>query len=148
MAKAVPADIEALGFKKEQFGTPADWSTASPAGYLQKILDDVALETQNKVGASTYTAATTGTLNFKRLKNAEAWFAAGALWRRRVQFIESAAAVSNSEDDYLTQREYLNHAATAEAAAWAELALVTAEAPDSGVRVGYVETGPYSGAGA
>ncbi len=145
MSKAAPADVENLGFAKEQFGSPSDWNAAG--GYLQDILDDVALEVKDEVGATVYDAASSGTLNFKRIKTAEAYFAAAELWRRRNQFFESAGAVSNSETDYLKQREFLSHATAAEAKAREELALVTAEPTDSGVKVGYVETGPYSEAG-
>lgn len=145
MSKATPADVETLGFAKEQFGSPSDWNAA--AGYLQDILDDVALEVRDEVGATVYDAASSGTLNFKRIKTAEAYFAAAELWRRRKQYLEAAGAGNYTEAVDAQMRNCADSAAAAEAKAREELALVTTEPTGSGVKVGYVETGPYSEAG-
>jgi hypothetical protein len=77
MSKATPAEVEALGFIPETFSFVAgsEWNA-----YLQTILDGVALELEDAVGATTY--ASTTPLVALRVKRMETLLAGAELWNR------------------------------------------------------------------
>lgn len=91
--KAQPTDLTDLGFDRRQFGDPAGWDVNSPSGYLYRILSDVATDVRERVGDSVYDGATSGTVPFVRLKQAEVYLAGAELWRRLEQFNASDVAI-------------------------------------------------------
>lgn len=141
MPKATINDLKDFGFRAEQFGTPGDFETAT-TGYLARLLADVEAFVSDQVGASAYTAASGITL--VNIKNAEKYFAAAELYRRREAFKDSNVRIGNSEAAVVTiNSRDLNTANEMETLAWDHLARVTGVRFGSGVAIGAVETGPY-----
>ena len=124
MAKATVQDIERIGFSSTQFGSPADWSTES--GYLDALLDGVALEVREAVGAGTYDGAGVGSFTEYRITEAEKYLASAELWRRRAVFIERASITGQRDDTVGEQERCYRNAAAAEDAAWALLEVLGA----------------------
>ena len=66
MPKATITDITNAGFRAEQFGSPADWLTAS-TGYVAVELARAGRWVEARIGATAYAAATAGTYLFDLL---------------------------------------------------------------------------------
>lgn len=141
MAKAVIQDVVDIGFRAEQFGTPADF--AAPGGYVERVLDDAATWAEGEVGAAAYAAATG--LGALRLKKAELCFVRAELWSRRAGFIDSNSQQALENGAYLNRREYEEQAAKAREcmAYWIEEFLTDGRADEVGsaLTAGVVETG-------
>lgn len=148
MPKATITDITNAGFRAEQFGSPADWLTAS-TGYVAVELARAGRWVEARIGATAYAAATAGTYLFDLLVQAETQLVASVLWRRRASYTDGNVVVGLQEGQYLERREYLAQADAAFAAAEQAIsdALVesgaAAQIPGSGISVGHVETGRY-----
>lgn len=144
MAKVTIQMVEDAGFRPEQFGTPADWSTAS-IGYLARAIQDAERWVRARVGDSVYDAAVEG-FALDRLTAAEFARLTCLLWRRRAAFIDSNAASAMDRPGYLERREYEATAAAACARAEAYIVEALAGAPDnygSGAALTSAESGPY-----
>lgn len=142
MPKAVISDLTSVGFRQEQFGDPADWSAAG--GYLEQVLADASLEVQEAVGANSYAAATAGTLKYKRMRRAEVYFSAAELWRRIEQFERSNAQLGRESQEESTASRALANAERYDQLAMAEIRGLTGSDLQSGVAIGYVETGHFA----
>lgn len=149
MAKVAIQDVLDAGFRKEQFGTPADFETAS-TGYLARVIADAEVWSRSAVGDSAYDAATGGSPGEFRLKRAELCFVKAELWRRRAAFLDSNAqsALEGGNGTYLERREFKVHAEQADICAqyWLTQFLTggTAAAAGSGVAMGHVESTRFS----
>lgn len=140
MPKATPQNVIDLGFSATQFNSPADFNA-----YITAILDDVELEVTEEVSAAVYAAATSGSLNFKRIKTAEVYFTAAELWRRIEQFERANMSVGRGGDQVETiSSRMLKNAEEAEAKAWAELAKVTGNDGSTGMAAGHLQSGRLS----
>jgi hypothetical protein len=148
MPKATITDITNAGFRAEQFGSPADWLTAS-TGYVAVELARAGRWVEARIGATAYAAATAGTYLFDLLVQAETHKVASVFWRRRASYTDGNVLVGLQEGQYMERREYLKHAEDAEAAAEQALsdAIVeaggTATLPGTGASFGHIETGRY-----
>lgn len=146
MSKATPADLTDAGIVADLFGqqTGAGWDGA--AGYLQKVLDTVADEVKDRVGAASYDALAAG-VTLTRVKIAEKYLALGELWRRRAQFLQ-AQSMQVRDNGFAPNlvAQALKAAEECEAKGWESLALVTGEGGTDAPRpgIGYVETGPFT----
>lgn len=152
MSKATPTNVINLGFDSSQFGKPSDWDTV-PGGYLQRILDDVALELRDLIGAVTYDAAASdGTdaqkLDFMRIKNAEMYLAGAELWRR-IEMFERTNAVkghSDSSTETISSRALRNAEVLTEQAdsLLMKMGVSLGASSAGGIAVGVNESGPYT----
>lgn len=149
MSKAAITDIVNAGFRAEQFGNPADWATAT-TGYVAVELARAGRWAEARLGAAAYAAAVAGQYVFDLLVLAETHRTASALWRRRASFCDANISVGLQESQYMERREYLAHAAEADAAAEQAIsdAIVenggSVELPGTGISVGHVEVGAFS----
>ena len=147
MAKVAIQDVTDAGFKPAQFGTPADWSTAT-TGYLARLIAEAEIYVSDRVGASDYAAATGAQL--LRLKRAELCFVKAELWRRRAAFLDANAftAKEGNPSAASERRSYLEHAMQAEECLLSNIDLFISggdsAALGSGASIGAVETGPFS----
>lgn len=148
MSLATAQNVIELGFTAEQFGKPEDFNVED-AGYVTRVLDDVALEVRVEVGGATYDAANAGgtdseKLNFKRIKNAEMYLAGAELWRR-IEGHERLTKVQGRDGDgaETISSRALENSEKFEAQAWAEVARITGTEREWRSSFGYVETGPY-----
>lgn len=143
--KALPADIEAVGFTHMMFSQEPDWTAAD--GYLESLLEQVAAEVEARVGVALYDAAVDG-VNHARLKKAEIELATAELWRRRSAAMSGQIAAARDDQSIAAQiREFKRTALEAESRAWELLALVNPDAVvtgSGGVAIGYVETGAFA----
>ena len=87
MPKATITDITNAGFRAEQFGSPADWLTAS-TGYVAVELARAGRWAEARIGATAYAAATAGTYLFDLLVQAETHKVASVFWRRRASYTD------------------------------------------------------------
>jgi hypothetical protein len=148
MSKATHQDIVDAGFRPEQFGKPADWSTAT-VGYVARLLAQCSRVAAQRIGEALYASIAADTLANDYLAKAEKYLAIEELWRRRAAFIDGAATVGNNGGQYLERREYLAHADSAKVAADQALADVQSlfgiepDIPGSAVSVSVVEHGLY-----
>lgn len=138
MAKITATDIEQAGFRREQFGTPADFAL-----YLAPVIDDAGVWAEDAVGAAAYAAA--AGVQLMHIRRAELCFAKDILWTRRVAFLDSNANAGLDASAYLNRREMLEHAAKARACADEEIEIAKGlgNVPGSAISVGHIETGPY-----
>lgn len=149
MAKVTIQMVTDAGFRAEQFGTPADYTTEA-TGYLARVIADASAYVQGEVGAAAYDAVADGTVDELRLRRAELAMVKAELWRRRAAFLDSNANSSLegvSNGIYLERREFLKHADEAEAMAATWLGQFRsgglAPAVGSGAAMGHTETGPF-----
>lgn len=146
MPKAAISDVTDFGFRAEQFGSPADFMTAT-TGYVARVLNDVALVVEDHVGAIAYAAAT-GVQLFN-IKSAEKFLAAAELWRRREAFRDSNTRIGGGDAGIETiGSRFLESASKMEELALDHLAKASSTTAVGGVSVGAVESGPYPAVGA
>jgi hypothetical protein len=149
MAKATIQDITDAGFRAEQFGTPADWTT-SGTGYLARLLTQAQTWVKGMVGADPYAAAASGSIAELRLRQAELCYAKAELWRRRAAFLDSNAfsAIEGNPSAARERESYLKQADSSDACAQFHIDLFNNDgdvaASGSGVALGSAETGPYA----
>ena len=149
MPKVTIQDVTDAGFRAEQFGTPADWSTATaPAlSYVDRIIADAAVFIEDKVGATAYAAATGA--QALRLKRAELCWVKAELWRRRAAFLDSNAfsSLEGNPSAASERTSYLKHASDADDCVLHQLDLFQSggdsTALGSGASVGFVESGQF-----
>lgn len=150
MPKVTIQDVTDAGFRAEQFGTPADWSTATPPAlsYLARVIADAETFVSDRVGASAYAAATGA--QALRLKRAELCWVKHELWGRRAAFLDANAfsALEGNPSASAERKSYLEHANAAMDCVLNNLDLFQTEgdaaALGSGASIGYVETGPFA----
>lgn len=144
MAYATTADINDDGWRADQFGgAVADW----PA-YVGRVIDDAAAWAGAKMGGA-YAGLSGYALTCVR--SAERAYVGAVLSRRRVAFVDSAAAGELGRQAYLERRGYaddagrlmeLAHAHLREA--MAELGVATDALNDApAFAVGHIETGTF-----
>lgn len=149
MSKATPTDLIQLGFDAGQFGDPTDWDVTEPAGYLQQIIDWMALEVMDQVGDALYTAASPdGTpleqLQYKRLRTAESYRGAAELWRRIEMFERQTIVQGRGENKAETiGSRALNNAELMDARADGEIERVTVRSLIGGIATGTIESGMF-----
>lgn len=153
MAQVTPQDISDAGFRREQFGTPADWDVpmGQPGhpGYLQRLIARAELWARGRFGADAYGTLVAGTVTAERMRAAELCWVSAQLWKRRAAFIDSNAVSALENMAYLDRREF--EAQAVRAMECAEAAIVDAGAPPlstgaGGVALAHVVTGTF-GAG-
>lgn len=152
MSKATPADLEAEGFDRKNFGfqpNAAGWNDAP--GYLQKVLDEASAWAQSRVGAAPYASAVSPGWAFYALRRAELCFARMVLWNRRAAFLDGAAVSDHHEGAYAERSAYIKHAQSAMECADSAITEAmqalgidpAAALPGTGSSVGYIETGRF-----
>ena len=142
-AKLTLQDIEDAGFRREQFGTPADWAEELPPGYVARLLRDVGLWARGRFGAG-YDAVAEGTPAWQHLRAAELCYASHVLWKRRAAFIDSNAVSALDNLVHADRREYEAQAARARECAEENMALATGSVPAaSGGALSHAESGPW-----
>lgn len=155
MPKVTIQDVTDAGFRAEQFGTPADWDTATlPAvSYLDRIIADAATYVADRVGADAYAAAAGA--QALRLKRAELCWVKAELWRRRAAFLDSNAfsALEGNPSASTERKSYEAQALSAEECVLNNIDLFLSggdsTALGSGAAMGHVESGPFrTGSGA
>lgn len=139
MAKASNSDVKNFGFSFQMFELADE---AALDAYIDAILTDISSIVSDRVGSSTYTAATGA--DAARLKKAETYFAAAELYRRREGFERSEIDLSGQDNQGPPASLYLQSAKEFEALAETELGNVNTGYPGSGIAVGFKETGPYT----
>jgi len=140
VAKITAADINGLGFRAEQFGTPADFAV-----YLAPVIAAASGYVSGRIGADLY-AQTTGDVGTSA-KAAELEYATALLWYRRASFADANASQSLDDSAYLNRREYeaQGDRAHLRAESWITRALEgPSAAAGSAVALSYAETGPYA----
>lgn len=151
MAKIEIQDVLDVGFRKEQFGTPADFETPE-TGYLARLIDYAAIWVSGMVGATAYNAAASGSIEELRLARAELCYVKAELWRRRAAFLDANAfsALEGNASAAAERTSYLKHAAEADHCAQYNVDVFNnggdVSAADGGVSLGHVESGPFSNA--
>lgn len=148
MAKATIQQVLNCGFRAEQFGTPADFETAT-TGYLAQLIADASVMVAAAVGAAAYAAAVAPSIGELRLRNAELCACKAELWKRRAAFLDHNAMASLGEAVSREREAYLKHAAEAFDCYRFWVAEFTTDGQadqdaGSGVTTGYAETGPYA----
>lgn len=149
MAEMVePKYLMDAGFRMDQFGTPADFATS----YLQAVIDDAKALVRLNVGSAAFDAVTTeGAPEWTRLVSAVRCAAKAELWTRRAAFVDSNAAQGMDGTAYLNRREYLQHAANAQACAayWIDAFLLGGDGiqaqPSTDMSGGVVVSGQFTG---
>lgn len=104
-AKVTRQDIEDSGFRREQFGTPSDWDTAT-SGYLARLMARAEIWAQGRFGLAAYAAVPSSSVTEERIRSAELCWISGHLWKRRAAFIDSNAVSSMEGLAYLDRREF------------------------------------------
>lgn len=142
-AKLTLQDIEDAGFRREQFGTPADWDEAQPPGYVARVLRDVGLWARGRFGSG-YDTVAEDTPEWQHLRAAELCYASHILWKRRAAFIDSNAVSALDRLAYLDRREFEEQAARALECAEEQMALATGAVPAAtGGALSHAESGPW-----
>lgn len=149
MPKATIQQLIDAGFTSQQFGSPADFTTAT-TGYLARVLLVASAWVSERLGAGIYAALVTTTDNaYVFAVQAEQYRAIAELWRRRAAFFDSAGRAGMQDTEYSERREYLAHAAEAQAMADAYLAdaqsalALTPDIPGVGLSMLHVEHGAF-----
>jgi len=144
MPKAVINDVVQMGFAAAQFDEPRDWDVAG--GFIDAVLSDAELRVVDAVSQAVYDAATSGSINFVRLRDAEKYFCAAELWRRRAQFIANESAANRTAQELDEELDRCRKStAYYEGQASKALDLVgRVTAMDAGLAMGVIETGSFS----
>lgn len=142
-AKLTLQDIEDAGFRPEQYGSPGDWESTDPPGYVARLLHDAELWARGAFGAG-YDAVAPNTPTWQNLRRAELCYASHVLWKRRAAFIDSNAVTALDNLVHADRREYEAQAARALACAEESMALAVGAGPvASGGGLAYAESGPW-----
>jgi len=142
MSIATPKNIEQEGFDSSQFGSPPDW--AVPGGYLQNILDAIAIRVRMEVGSDVYDAAAIdGTAiqqyHYVQIASAEAAYASAELWPRLEKFERSTIKRNSAADGVETiGSRLLKNAEAATLRGDLLLSTITGNVPDGAFAVGGV----------
>jgi len=139
MSKADHDDVKNFGFAPEMFRLSTD---SELNNYIDDILADISSIVSDRIGSSTYSAASDADLAY--LKKAETYFAAAELYRRREGFEKAELDLAGQDNQNTTESSYLKRAAEFEAIAETQLGNVNTGYPGSGIAVGFKETGPYT----
>jgi hypothetical protein len=148
--KASVQDMKDEGFTASQFGSPADFDTAT-TGYLAKVLKSAGLWVEQKMGVATYAALPVGSYAEDCARQAEVGYATAELYRRRYTFVESNASSALAKDQAMVLTELRRRAAEALQTAlyWLGEGMRASGVDDgavydgSGLASGVVETGRY-----
>lgn len=140
-----PADIEALGFNKDQLGQQSADFTA----YLQAVIDDAEAEITDACGgAAQFTTYQADAAKKSFLTRAEKYLVSAELWSRRLQFLDSQSITANDDrNTFMLQNQASKNAQNAEARAWDFIDRVTGSSRGEGTpSSGTIETGIYDSA--
>lgn len=148
--KASVQDLKDEGFNASQFGSPADFDTAT-TGYLAKVLKSAGLWVEQKMGVATYASLPAGSYAEDCARQAEVGYATAELYHRRYTFVESNASSALAKDQAMVLTELRRRAAEALQTAlyWLGEGMRASGVDDgavydgSGLASGVVETGRY-----
>lgn len=142
-AKVTFQDIADAGFRREQFGTPADWATQD--GYLERLIARATVWATARYGTG-YDTVAADSAAYENLRSAELCWVSARLWRARAGFIDSNAASSRDALSYADRRQYLETAQQMDDCADANMALAiggNSPYPGTGASLAGAETGPF-----